>query len=112
MNQERIRKQKYGVTDPKATAEENAGKYGTPDCPGEGIGMPGTSQRRSLGHIGARLAGKSYFTGIAVHKSTEGSGADEAGARQKNPLLPPPKRFPYRRPTRAREGKDLQTNVS
>jgi hypothetical protein len=111
VNQERIRKQKYGVADPKVTEEENAGKYGSKDCPGAGLGSLGFSKGRSFGHIGARLVGKSFFVGRAVHKSTEASGLQEAANIKKYPDLTPA-RFTYRRPTRAREGKDLQTNVS
>jgi hypothetical protein len=111
MNQSNTRKAKYGVVDPKATAEENAGKYGSRDCPGAGLGSARYSKGRSYGTIGARHAGRDYFVGRAVFKSTEAGTLAEFAARQKNPLLPPPARNTYRRPVRAREGKDLQANA-
>jgi hypothetical protein len=109
VNQSRIRKEKYGVSKAGATVEENAGKYGSPDCPGAGE-TRSTSSRRSFGTIGARHEGITHFAGVSLFKSTEAGKLQETAARQKNPTLPKPERFTFRRP-RAREGKDLQANA-
>lgn len=72
--------------------------YGTPDCPGAGLRSPGFSKGRGYGTIGARHAGRGYFTGRAVFQSTEGGAAargrrapeEPSAAAARESYVPPP----------------------